>query len=57
MFAEGILADIYKTDFILTKEHGMVLSELDSMIPFERQIYIAMLLEYLDKKAKALTNR
>lgn len=54
MFAEGELADIYKTDFIIIKEHGFSLSEIEKMMPFERDMYIAILMEYLTKKAKAI---
>lgn len=54
MFATGELADIYKTDFLLAKDHNLTLSEINDMIPFERQIYINIVLDYLEKKKKAL---
>jgi hypothetical protein len=54
MFATGELADIYKTDFLLAKDHNLTLSEINDMIPFERQIYISIVLDYLEKKKKAL---
>lgn len=38
---------------MMMKEHGMSLTEIDDMIPFERQIFIAMILEYLVKKAQS----
>ena len=54
MFAEGELADIYKTDFLLAKEHNITLSEINDMVPFERQVYVSIVLDYLEKKKKAL---
>lgn len=54
MFATGELADMYKTDFLLAKEHNLTLSEINDMMPFERQIYIGIIIDYLDKKQKAM---
>lgn len=55
MSANGELADFYRTNFMLAKEHNISLSEIDNMIPFERTIYIGILLDYLEKKKKALS--
>jgi hypothetical protein len=54
MFVEGELADIYKTDFLLAKEHNISLSEIGEMAPFERKILIAIVLQYLAKKAQTI---
>lgn len=54
MFANGELADIYRTDFLLAKEHNITLSELNDMVPFERQVYVNIVIDYLEKKKKAL---
>lgn len=54
MFAPGELADHYRTDFLLAKEHNITLSEIGDMIPFERKIYIGIILDYLEKKKKAI---
>lgn len=54
MFAPGELADMYRTDFLLTKEHNITLSEINEMIPFERIIYIGIIIDYLEKKQKAM---
>lgn len=57
MFVEGELTDVYKTNFILAKEHGISLSEIDEMVPFERKIYISIVMDYLEKKAQALKQK
>jgi|PlaIllAssembly_1097288.scaffolds.fasta_scaffold00009_16 hypothetical protein len=54
MFANGELADIYRTDFLLAKEHNITLSEINDMVPFERMIYIGIIIDYLEKKQKAM---
>ncbi len=54
MFAPGELADIYRTDFLLAKEHNMSLTEINDMQPFERRIYIAIVIDYLEKKKRAV---
>lgn len=57
MFAQGELIDMYKTDFLLTKEHDISLQDISEMIPFERKIYISIILEYLEKKAKLMQQK
>lgn len=54
MFVKGELADIYKANFLLAKEHNISLSEINDMIPFERTVYVGIVLDYLDKKQKAM---
>ena len=52
MHVNGELMDYLQTNFLLMNEHHFSLSEIENMIPFERQIYIMLLLAHLDKKAK-----
>jgi hypothetical protein len=37
-------------NFALLQYHKYSLSELEEMIPFEREIYIAMLVQYLEEE-------
>ena len=39
------------------QEHGYSLSEIESMIPWEREVYVSMLIEHLKKKAEAAKKR
>ena len=39
----------YKTNFALIQHHKYSLTEIENMIPFERDIYVDMLLDYLNK--------
>ena len=54
MFVNGELTDMYRTDFLLAKEHNISLSEINEMFPYERKIYIAIIIDYLNTKAKKI---
>jgi len=41
------LANMYHTNFSLIQHHKYSLTELENMIPFEREIYVQMLIRYL----------
>lgn len=43
------LATYYKLNFSLIQHHKYNLSDIDSMYPFERDIYVELLREYLNK--------
>ncbi len=45
----GNLLNYYKTNFALIHHHKYSLNEIENMIPFERDIYVDMLLDYLKK--------
>lgn len=40
---------MYQLNFALMQHHGYSLNELENMIPFEREIYVTMLKDYLEK--------
>lgn len=41
---------MYHTNFGLMQHHKYSLTELEEMIPFERQIYVQLLLNYLEEE-------
>lgn len=41
------LGNYYETVFALAQHHGWQPSEIEAMIPFERDIYVKMLIDYL----------
>lgn len=55
--AHNDMANYYKMNFALMQFHGYTLSDIENMIPFEREVYIALLEQYLqeekDKRAAA----
>ena len=51
--AHESLESYYKVNFALMQHHKYSLTELENMIPWEREIYITLLKQYLeDEKLK-----
>ena len=46
------LENYYKTNFALMQHHKYSLTELDGMIPFEREIYMTLLVQHLEEEAE-----
>ena len=44
------LENYYKTNFSLIQHHKYSLTELENMLPWERDIYIAMLIQYIEEE-------
>lgn len=42
----------YKTVFAMAQHHKYSISEIEEMIPYERDVYVEMLLEYIDSQNK-----
>ena len=43
------LEGYYKTNFALMQHHKYSLSEIENMMPFERQVYVSLLTQYLEQ--------
>ena len=46
------LVNYYNTNFQMMQHHKYSLSELEDMIPWEREIYIKLLLNHLEEEAE-----
>jgi hypothetical protein len=44
------LASYYKTNFALIQHHKYSLTELENMIPWEREVYISLLQQYIEEE-------
>ena len=44
------LTNHYQTNFSMMQHHKYSLTELDNMLPWERQIYVALLIEYIKEE-------
>ena len=44
------LMNHYNTNFALMQHHKYTLQDLENMMPFERQIYVTMLINYLQEE-------
>ncbi len=53
MSADSI-ANHYRTNFALMQHYKYSLTDMDNMIPYEREIYVALLLNHLEEEAQRL---
>lgn len=44
------LASYYKTNFAMMQHHKYSLTELENMIPWEREIYVTLLKQYIEEE-------
>lgn len=44
-------------NFALMQYHKYSLSDIEDMIPFEREIYVAMLIQYLEEEKQRLESK
>ena len=51
------LENMYRMNFALMQYHGYSLTELENMIPFERDVYVSLLLQHLDQEKQRLENK
>jgi len=49
-FGHENLGNYYQTNFALMQHHKYSLTELDNMLPWERDIYLNMLIQYLEEE-------
>lgn len=55
--AHDNLHNFYKMNFALVQYHKYSLTELENMMPFEREVYVAMLLQYLEEEKQRLEKK
>jgi hypothetical protein len=57
MLAHTNLSAHFRTNFSLMQHHKYSLEELESMIPWEREVYINLLISYLKEEKEKAKNR
>ena len=58
MLSHDSVENYYKTNFGLIQHHKYSLTELENMIPFEREIYVGLLVNYIkEEKEKEQARR
>ena len=50
MLGTEAIENFYKSNFLMVQEHGWNLSDIEDMIPWEREVYIAFLNKYIEEK-------
>jgi len=48
------LKNYYETNFAMVQHHKYSLSELENMLPWERNIYVSLLINYLKEEKERL---
>ena len=51
------LANMYQLNFALIQHHKYSLTEIENMIPFERDIYVTLLKNYLEEQEEKLKQK
>jgi hypothetical protein len=54
MMLHDSLANQLQTNFIMLKDHNFSLTEIENMIPWERQIYIGLLINYVKEQKERM---
>ena len=51
------LANYYQVNFNLMQHHKYTLEDVETMIPFERQIYVQMLSDWIEEENERIKQR
>lgn len=54
MMQHDSLANRLQANFIMLKDHNFSLTELENMIPWERQIYLDLLVQYVKEQKEQM---
>jgi len=57
VFRHDTLRNYYMTNFSLMQHHKYSLTELESMMPWERDVYVAMLTQYIEEENEKIKQR
>lgn len=57
MFGYDDIVNYYKTNFALMQHHKYSLAEIESMIPWEKYVYIDLLSDFLKKQEQDRRDR
>ena len=52
MLSHDSLFNYYETNFALMQHHKYSLTELDEMLPWEREIYVGLLINHLEEEER-----
>ncbi len=56
-FINGDLGEYYQQIFSMANHHGYSIKELESMIPWERGIYVDLLIKHIEDENKKIEER
>lgn len=50
MLCHTSLSEYYQTIFALAQHHKYSISDIENLIPYERDLYFAMLIDFIEKQ-------
>ena len=50
MLSHNSLVNYYKTVFALVQNHKWSLTEIENMVVYEREVYVALLIEFIEEE-------
>ena len=50
MLSHDSLENYYKTNFAMMQHHKYSLEEIENMLPWEREIYVTLLMKFIEKE-------
>ena len=56
-FGYESLGNFYQTNFAMMQHHKYSLTELDNMLPCEREVYVGLLMKHLEEEKEKMKNR
>ena len=54
IFRHDSLSNHYQTNFALMQHHKYTLNDLENMMPWERNVYVTMLLRHIEEENEKL---
>lgn len=54
IFGHDSLQNYYTTNFNLMQHHKYSLTEIENMLPWEREIYITLLIQYMKEESERI---
>ena len=51
------MINYYKTNFTMTRHYQYSLSELENMIPWEREVYVALLIQDIEEENERIKSQ
>lgn len=56
-FSHDSVVNHYKTNFALMQYHNYSLTEVEYMMPWEREVYVSLLIEHVKKENEKLKEK
>ena len=57
VLAHESLENYYRTNFVMVQHHKWSLETLENMLPWEREVYVQQLVDYIEEENEKIKNR